>query len=183
MVTYLALLRAINLGGSTRLLMTDLRRVVERVGFTDVCTVGQSGNVVFRGAGNATRQIERRIEGALSAAPGIHTEVFVRSADEWKALVDGNPFRAEARADPAHLTLWLLKDAAPADAATQLRARVVGRERFRMAGRSAYIVYPDGIGTSRITAAVVERALVTRTTARNWNTVIRLADLSSGRGN
>ena len=179
MRTYVALLRAVNLGGDSRLRMADLVRLVERAGFSEVRTALQTGNAVFRGLEEGRREIERRLEERLADSLGLRTDVFVRTAEEWAALVRGNPFRAEAREDPAHLTLWALKDGPALEAGDRLRARITGRERFEIVGRSLYLVYPDGIGRSPVTAAVVERALGTRGTARNWNTVNLLARLSS----
>lgn len=127
-------------------------------------------------------RLERSIEEGVAEALGLRTDVFVRSAEEWAALVERNPFPAEARANPAHLTLWVLKDPPSVGAEARLRARIVGPERFRTDGRPVYLVYPDGIRRSRVTAAVVERALETRVTARNWNTVTRLEELSKSVG-
>lgn len=179
MIGYLALLRAINLGGVSRLRMADLVRVVEGVGFVQVRTVLQTGNAVFRGRKEDPGTIERRLEQALAVSLGIRTDIFVRTAEEWAILLRGNPFPAEAREDPAHLTLWTLKDAPAPGAGDRLRARIRGRERFKIAGRNAYLVYPDGIGRSPVTATVVEQAFGTRGTARNWNTVTRLWVLAS----
>ena len=179
MRTCLALLRAVNLGGASRLRMGDLVRVVERAGFSEVGALLQTGNLVFRGPEEAPREIEQRLEQRLADSLGLRTDVFVRTAEEWVALVRGNPFRSEAREDPAHLTLWALKDAPAPEAGDRLRGRITDRERFEIVGRSVDLVYPDGIGRSPITAAVVQRALGTRGTARNWNTVTRPARRSS----
>lgn len=98
----------------------------------------------------------------------------MRTAAEWRELVAANPFPAEARDDPGHLLAMVLKDAPPVAALAALRGAIVGRERVELAGRTAYLVYPDGVGRSRLTAALVEKKLGTRGTARNWNTVLKL---------
>ena len=103
----------------------------------------------------------------------------MRTATEWTDLVVANPFTAEAESDPSHVLLMLLKDAPPASAVNALQASIKGRERVRAHGRQLYMVYPDGVGHSKLTLAIVERALATKGTARNWNTVMKLQALVS----
>jgi uncharacterized protein (DUF1697 family) len=159
--------------------MAALRDAVSALGFTDVATLLQSGNVVFRAPTRAPAAIELLLGRALSQRLSVTTDVFVRTAAEWAAHIRANPFRAEAKADPAHLHLLTLKDlAAPAQIAA-LRGAIRGRERVGVKGRALYAVYPDGAGRSRLTIAVIERHLDTRATARNWNTVLKLAALAA----
>jgi uncharacterized protein (DUF1697 family) len=96
---------------------------------------------------------------------------------DWGAVIARNPFPNEAKADPAHLVVMFLKDAPDAKAVDQLNAAISGREVARAVGKQAYIVYPDGIGRSRLTTAIIEKKLGTRGTGRNWNTVLKLAAL------
>jgi uncharacterized protein (DUF1697 family) len=97
--------------------------------------------------------------------------------DDWKAVIAGNPFSEEAARDPGHLLVVALKDAPDRAAAAALRNAITGREVVRVRGRHAYIVYPDGIGRSRLTTVVIEKKLGTRGTGRNWNTVLKLGAL------
>jgi len=178
MSSYIALLRAVNVAGSAVLRMEDLRRVVEGLGFEDVRTLLQSGNLVFRGAAASTATLETRLERELGTRLRLTTELFVRTSREWMGVVAENPFLEEAKRDPAHLTVAFLKEAPRAVASSELRAAIRGRERVTGSGRHAYIVYPDGIGRSRLTAAVIERQLGTRATSRNWNTILKLEELA-----
>jgi uncharacterized protein (DUF1697 family) len=180
METYVALLRAVNLGGDSTVRMDALREVVERIGFEDVRTWLQSGNLVFRGERGGTAALERRLEEQVGRAFAWKPEIFVRTSAEWQTVIEGNPFREAARRDPAHLTVWALRDAPAPSAWAELARDIPGREQVAGGNRAAYIVYPDGIGRSRVTAAWVERRLGTRGTARNWNTVLKLGALSSG---
>lgn len=172
---FVALLRAVNVGGRRSVAMTDLRDAASSLGFSDVCTVLQSGNLVFGAAGPSAPAIERALEAAIQSRLGLEADCFVRTAREWAALVRDNPFRAEAGADPGHLVLMCLKAAPDAKTVRSLSAAIAGPERLRAAGRELYIVYPDGIGRSRLTGVLIERVLGTRGTARNWNTVLKLA--------
>ena len=90
------------------------------------------------------------------------------------------PFPKEAKDDPSHLLAVVLKDAVTPANVTALQKAIIGREVVRGTGRCVYIVYPDGIGNSKLTAAIIEKRLGTRGTARNWNTVLKLGQLVGG---
>ncbi len=92
-------------------------------------------------------------------------------------VLDANPYLDMARDDPAHLIVMALKAQPDAAAVAALEAAIVGRETVRVAGRQLYIAYPGGIGTSKLTNAVIERRLGVRGTARNWNTAKKIAAL------
>ena len=175
MTTWIALVRAVNLAGRNAVAMSDLRTLCESCGLADVRTLLQSGNVVFRTARReASPALEQRLEKDMAARLGLETHFMVRSAEEWDAIVAKNPFRAEATRDPGHLVAMILK-AAPAPASVKaLQAAIKGPERLRASGSHLYIVYPDGMGRSKLTNAVIEKTLAIRGTARNWNTVLKL---------
>lgn len=172
----IALLRAVNVGGRTSLKMSDLRAVAEGLGFAQVQTLLQSGNLVFDATG-AVAALESRLEAALKQHTGMETDFLVRSAKELDAIIAANPFPAEAKSDPGHLVAMFLKGPATAKAVDALQATVKGRELIRPGVRALYITYPDGIGRSKLTGGVIEKTLGTRGTARNWNTVTKLAAL------
>jgi uncharacterized protein (DUF1697 family) len=172
-----ALLRAINVGGANRLTMADLRETLGRGGFTGVQTVLQSGNVVCGSPLPTARAAERRMREALLEQRGLDLDVFVRTAEEWRGIIAANPFTAESRRDPSHLVVIAFANAIASAAVSRLQKVMVGRERLIIEGSNGYVVYPDGIGTSRLTASVIERTLDTRATARNWNTVLKLGAL------
>ncbi|MFI5267588.1 MAG: DUF1697 domain-containing protein, partial [Chloroflexota bacterium] len=111
----------------------------------------------------------------------LRTDFFVRSVDEWAGVIAGNPFLDEAERDPSHLVVLFLKAAPDASAVEALRAAVVGPEVIRAERRQLYITYPEGIGRSKLTNTLIERKLGTRGTGRNWNTVLKLKELASGR--
>jgi uncharacterized protein (DUF1697 family) len=174
----IALLRGVNLGAAKRVAMADLRQVFESLGHTGVCTLLQSGNLVFGSGPEREEALEAEAERALLDQLGLRTEVFVRGVGAWREMIEANPFIAEAERDPAHLVVVVLRRA-PAEAAQEaLEAAISGRERARIVGRTAYIVYPDGIGDSRFTGGILDRALGVRGTGRNWNTVLKLANLA-----
>ena len=158
--------------------MAALRELLVGMGLEDVETLLQSGNVVFRGDGRTSDQLERALESATAKRLGVETDFFVRTAKEWRAIIDANPFPKEAKDDPSHLLAVVLKTAVDAKALSALQASITGREIVRAKGRCAYIVYPDGIGRSKLTSALIDRRLGTSGTGRNWNTVLKLAALA-----
>lgn len=179
--SYIALLRAVNLGPHNKVAMADLRSLLQRQGFEEPRSLLQSGNLVFRAPARPTADLERLLEAETGARLGLRTEYFVRTGEEWRAVIAANPFPAEAAHDPAHLLAVCLREAPRPDAVSALEGTITGRERVRVSGREAYIVYPDGIGRSRLTSAVIEKKLGARGTSRNWNTVLKLGELVGGR--
>lgn len=179
MTTYIGLLRAINLAGRNSVAMADLREMLSGLGFTDARSLLQSGNVLFRSRPRTTPQLERLVEAELRTQLAVETDFMVRTADEWDEVVARNPFRKEAERDPGHLLVFFLKDATDAASVKALQAAINGPEIVRGDGRQAYIVYPDGVGRSRLTSALMEKKLGTRGTGRNWNTVLKLHALAA----
>jgi uncharacterized protein (DUF1697 family) len=178
MTTYIGLLRAVNLAGINKVAMADLRQMLVKQGMQNCQTLLQSGNVVFCSRVTSAAKIEHQLEEAAEKHLRVKTEFFVRSEEEWKAIVAANPFPDEARKDPGHLLMLCLKAAPERAAVTALQDAIVGREIVKAKGQQAYIVYPDGQGRSRLTTLLIEKKLGTRATGRNWNTVLKLSALA-----
>ncbi|HSA54272.1 MAG TPA: DUF1697 domain-containing protein [Gemmatimonadaceae bacterium] len=178
MTTHIALLRGINVGGHKKVAMGDLRTLLTRLGFTGAQTLLQSGNAVFESRARiGSAKLERVLEAELEKRLGVQADFMVRTPAEWKRVVARNPFPAEAEADPGHLLVFFLKRAPAVADVGALQAAIPGRERVHVEGRHAWIAFPDGMGTSRLSIALLERALRTRGTSRNWNTVLKVGAL------
>ena len=145
-------------------------------GFGDVRTWLQSGNFVFTSSRTKPVGIESRIEDLIAHAFSLRTDVFVRAAAEWLAMITGNPFPNETIRDPSRVTLLVLKEPPVEGAWRVLQQSLAGPELIRGSGTHGYVVYPDGIGRSHLTPTRIERALGTRSTTRNWNTVTKLGE-------
>jgi uncharacterized protein (DUF1697 family) len=169
-------LRAINLSGR-RLLMADLKRVLAEAGHPDAETVVATGNAVIA-ADAADAGLEARIEKGLETTLGQSTEVFARDGGQLAAIVAANPFAAMARDNPNHLVVVFLKGEPEPAAIEALRGKIKGPEAVAAGPGCLYASYPDDIGHSKLTAAAIERALKLRGTARNWNTVLKMAALT-----
>ncbi|QEN87247.1 DUF1697 domain-containing protein [Labrys sp. KNU-23] len=176
MMHYIALLRAINVGGNSTVKMAELRALGESLGFTGVATLLQSGNLTFEAGEAAVPDLEQRWEQAVAESFGVPAAFMIRTASEWQALIAANPFRDEAEEDPAHVLALPSKGVIAGPAVASLRAVIQGRERIAAGERCLYAHYPDGIGRSKLTTKLIERHLGTSVTGRNWNTVLKLAE-------
>jgi uncharacterized protein (DUF1697 family) len=166
---YVALLRAVNVGGTGKLPMKELKAMCEEAGFESVSTYIQSGNVVFR-TDDDEDKVKEIIERRLADHFGQKVDVFVRSAREMRDIVDANPYPEE----PGNRVAVLFLDRKPPAKLAEL-ARGVRNETFEPAAREVFIHYPEGLGRSRLSFG---DDLVG--TVRNMNTVTRLAEMASG---
>jgi uncharacterized protein (DUF1697 family) len=181
MPTHVALLRGINLGAHKRVAMGELRAVVASLGYTDVATYVQSGNVVFTAQETDTAALAAALEQAIAESLGVQTPVVVLSRGELAQVVRDNPFPQEPDPKRVH-AVFLTGDPAPGTAervaaAQEQAARKGGRDAARLIGRTLYLHTPDGFGRSDL-AATLTRAGSTAIggtgTARNWSTVTKL---------
>jgi uncharacterized protein (DUF1697 family) len=177
MANHVALLRGINVGGNKLLAMAELRALWERLGFEDVSTLLQSGNVVFQSEGKTTEAMESLLEVAIEKRFGHAVTCLVRNRAELKKVIARNPFPKEAEQDPGHLLIMFLKRDPKKSDVEALRSAIKGPEMLSAWGKQLYIVYPAGVGTSKLTNGLIERKLGMSGTARNWNTVRKLGEL------
>ena len=175
--TYVALIRGINLGRAKRVAMADLRAAFERLGFGQVRTLLNSGNVVFtapRGAKGAAARIEK----AMAAELGVPARVLVLTADELDAVVTANRL-TKIGTNPSRMFVGFLFDRA--GELSPLAARKWGREVFATGPRAAYMWCPEGMIESPLVQAV-GRAMGEDLTVRNWATVTKLHALVNAAG-
>jgi uncharacterized protein (DUF1697 family) len=177
MTTFVSLLRGINVGGNKQIRMELLRAVYESLGLAAVRTHLQSGNVVFREDERGAARLPARLEHAIEKRFAFRPAVVVRTGAELREVVGRNPFPDEAERDPSHLLVMFLAAPPRKPAEARLAEANVGPEKFRLSGRELYLYYPNGVGRSKLTNAVIEKRLATVGTARNWNTVTKLLEL------
>ena len=166
MTAYAGLLRAVNVGGTGKLAMSDLRRICEDCGLTRVATHIQSGNVVFQSR-RAEAGVKQLLEQALAKHLGKPCEVLIRTAAELRELLEDPPF---ADAPPNRVIVLFLAQAPPADC---LKAVVApGGEQLALRGRELFIYYPQGQGATKLKLPFQKTG-----TGRNLNTVRRLLEM------
>ena len=180
MTAYVALLRAVNLGGTNRVPMAELRAALGARGFEDVSTVLASGNVLFRSA-EPEHVVAEQVGDTIEEAFGVRVPVIVRSCAELASVVGRNPFLAAAAdRDPTTLHVAFLAEQPAAAATATLDPDRSPPDAFAVDGREVFLSYPNGAGRSRLTLDYLERRLGVEGTARNWRTVLRLAGLLEG---
>lgn len=177
-MNHIALIRGINVGGKGMIAMADLRTACEKLHFKSPRTLLNSGNLIVESS-DAPARVELRLEKGMEKLLGRELEFFVRSPKEWDAIIKANPYPKEAKGDPGRLVLLCFKDKVTPAAVRELQKKIPGRETLEAWGREGYAYYPDGQGQSTFTGALIDRTLGTRCTARNWNTVLKLAAMAS----
>jgi uncharacterized protein (DUF1697 family) len=175
--SFIALLRGINVSGHNRIPMKELVPLVEELGFEDVRHYIQSGNLVFA-AGSDAATIEGQIEAAIEQHFQLRIPVIVRSDLQWPAYVSGNPFPEAAATRGNGLMLALSKQPLKAGVVEGLRERALCGERIEQVGDALWVDYAEGVAKSKLLPALFDRLAGSSVTARNWNTVLKLAQMS-----
>lgn len=170
----IVLFRGMNTGG-VRAPVAEQRAMAEEMGLKNPRTLLASGNLVVDSDGPPA-DLEAEIEAAMKRRFGLTIAAVVRTPEQWARLVAANPFSDEGRTAPAKLLVMVMKDGIKAGAVEALRAFAAGDERVEEAGGDLFFWHPDGIGRSRM-AEKAQPRLIGVGTGRNWNTVLKLAEM------
>jgi len=173
-IVYVLLFRGINVGGNKIVRMELLREMLGHLGFENVATYIQSGNVVLSSAKPAA-EVTMAIESAFPQAFGFSSRPTIRSLDEWQRVIDEDPF-AKVRSEGNRMHAVFLDEQPSENAVDQLKA-LAGTEEMVLAEGVLYLYTPDGFGKSKV-AESLDKVLKVPLTARNWNTVLRLAEMA-----
>ena len=173
----IVLLRGINVGGRRAVPMADLRQLAGAAGYAEVETYIQSGNLVLTTT-EATATVEATLERAIAKRFGFEVSVTARTAAAWARAIAANPFADAATERPSHLLLGLSKRPPSRDTAAQLRPHATLGERVEVRGDAIWLDYLGGVGKSKLSPAVLDRAVGSPVTARNWTTVRKLAEMA-----
>src|SRR5882724_10005739 len=158
MAVIVSLLRAVNLAGHNTVKMDALRALYESLGMRNAQTYVQSGNVVFRSAAKDLGRLGKRIEDAIEENFGFRTSIVLRTSGEMTDIVRRNPFAKRTDIEPNKLAVSFLAGQPGPEAKEKVEQIKVGPEEIFLDGRELYIYYSGGIGTSKLTPAVLERA-------------------------
>jgi uncharacterized protein (DUF1697 family) len=165
-----ALLRGVNLGGR-KVVMSELRAACEGAGLTGVETLIASGNLVL-GSKLKDAKLEAKLEALILAELGLKTDVYVRTGVELEAIIAANPFKAFAKTNPSYLVVYFMRaPASVAELAAAAKTSLTGEE-IKQGKNCLYIRFPNRQGVSKL-------KLPKLGTARNWNTVNKLAAMTS----
>jgi uncharacterized protein (DUF1697 family) len=174
---YVALLRGINVGGSKKVAMADLRALLAAIGYAEIITYLHSGNAVFTARAQPAEVLARAIQDGIAACLGTEVKVVIRTAGQLAAVVAGNPLGIEP-VNPSRFFVAFLSTAVSAAATDVPGARASGDDRVWVNGSEAFLWCPKGFSVLDHVSWIEKTFSVTATT-RNWNTVTKLATLAS----
>ena len=160
------MLRGVNLGGR-KVIMSELRAVCEAAGFTDVRSLVASGNLVLNAKLKAEK-LEATLEKVILEALGLKTNVFVRDSDQLDAIIAANPFKPFAKTNPNFLVVDFMRGPATKAELEAMEKTALTGEEIRQGKDCLYLKFPEGQGVSKLKMPKLA-------TARNWNTVTKLA--------
>ncbi|MGH6924038.1 MAG: DUF1697 domain-containing protein [Propylenella sp.] len=178
---FVAFLRGINVVGKKVISMARLRTLFDALDFENARTHLNSGNVIFASDEKDRAKFADRIGEAVEKEFGFRPAIMIRDAAAIRRILKRNPFREMAESDPSHLFVTMLAAKPGKGAAKRLADAYQGPEEFRISGEEAYITYPNGVGKSKLTNALLEKHLGVAGTARNWNTVAKLLGMAEGK--
>jgi len=178
MPIYIALLRGINIGPHKRMKMEKLRSSCEGLGFADVKTYIQSGNVVLRAGKLSSSALSKKLGECIVRDFGFSAEVISRTREEMKQIIDNNPFARERGIDTSKLHVVFLSQAPSAAALKKLQELTLAPDRTRSSGNELYFYFPNGVSGSSLWKHPLDRITGVPGTMRNWNTVNKLYEMA-----
>lgn len=183
MQTFISILRGINVSGQKKILMADLKALYEEnLGFKDVKTYIQSGNVIFKtedGKTASDQELAHKIEKAIAEKYNFQVPVLVRTVDEMKKTLAGNPFIKENKnieTDKLHVT-FLAEEPAKANLEA-IKTLDYSPDKFIISGKDVFLYIPDKYGETKLSNKFFETKLKVSATTRNWKTVNKLVELA-----
>ena len=177
MSTFIALLRGINVGGQKKITMTDLKKLFEVSGFTNVQTYIQSGNVIFESQNSNTKAIKNQIEKKVKEKYKFDVEVFITSNNELKNILRKNPF-IKKKKDAERFYVTFLSEKPDSVNISKLNETNYLPEEYIIDGNVIYLYFPNGYGKAKLNNNLFENKLKVPATTRNWKTVNMLFELS-----
>ena len=178
MGTYISMLRGINVGGQKKLKMDGLKKLYESLGFRQVQTYIQSGNVVFQCSGTDILKLTNMIEKSIKQSFGFEAPALIRTRDEFRKLIKNNPFSGK---DAGKLHVTFLSNIPVHLPKEEINKAKGEAEEFSIIGREIYLFCPDGYGRSKLSNSFFARKLKLPATTRNWNTVNKLYAIAQSR--
>jgi uncharacterized protein (DUF1697 family) len=178
MPTYIAMLRGINVSGHKIIRMEHLRKSFEALGFRNVRTYVQSGNVIFEAAKDFPIGMVEAIGERILSDFGFPVPVLLKTSKEMERIIRANPFMKKPGVDDSKLHITFLSDSAPRTAEKSLETLVTKPEQFHIKSQEIYLYCPNGYGRTRLSNSAIEKKLGVEATTRNWRSVNALLALA-----
>jgi uncharacterized protein (DUF1697 family) len=170
MRTYIAMLRGINVSGKKIVKMDQLRASLSKLGFTNVKTYVQSGNIIFETPNDSASALSAKIEQMMEREFGFSVPVFLKTSREMEEVIKRNPFVKDSAIDQSKLHVTFLSGVPPTTASELLRPLAVASEQFQISGREIFLYCPNGYGNTKLSNTAIEKKLSLGATPRNWTT-------------
>jgi uncharacterized protein (DUF1697 family) len=175
--SFVALLRGINVSGRNLIPMAELRAVCAALGWREVRSYIQSGNLVFA-ADEETAVLEHTLEQAIRQRFALAVPVIVRPTARWSDYLNSNPFLQASQVEANRVMLALAKSLLLPDAAERLQERAAATERIRQSADALWIHFGEGAGQSKLTTALLDKLVGSPVTMRNWRTVLKIGEMA-----
>lgn len=180
MTTYISILRGINVSGQKKILMADLRALYEKLGFKEVKSYIQSGNVIFKSQ-KELEEIEtsKKIEEAIEKKYDFHVPVIIRSLSDMEKIIASNPFLPVESIDSKKLHVTFLGENPAEEKVTEIEQLDFVPDKFAIKDKEVYLHIPDSYGNTKLSNSFFEKKLKVTATTRNWTTINTLCEMAS----
>jgi len=180
MTTYISMLRGINVGGHKKIKMDTLKQLYVELGYTNVQTYIQSGNVIFQTQDIDAVNLAKSIAKKILEVSGLEVPVLVLKLDEMKRIIKNSPFLFDSSKNPTSFYVTFLSETPDTISLKKIKSTDFGTDHFELLDKAIYVYCPTGYGTTKLTNTFFENKLKVTATSRNWKTVnelVRLAGL------
>ena len=176
---YISILRGINVSGHKKIKMVDLKSLYELLGFQNVATYIQSGNVIFDAAINNKADLKAKIEEAIDRRYKFHVPLEIRTYREIGDIIENCPFGSvDLVEDGTKVLVTFLSSTPPKVRVSDIQKHVVAPEKLVVKGKEVYLYCPNGYGKSKLSNTFLEHKLGVEATTRNWKSIHKLYELS-----
>lgn len=179
MNTYISILRGINVSGQKLIKMETLRKAYEELGFREVVSYVQSGNLIFKSESTDPKALEEKIAQQIEAVFGFDVPVIVLTASMLAQIIERNPFAADPGKDSAFLHVTFLAAEPSSYDQKAIEAKKQDGEEISFSDKAVYLYCPNGYGRTKLTNNFLEAKLKVGATTRNWKTTNKLLSMSS----
>jgi uncharacterized protein (DUF1697 family) len=179
MKTYIAFLRGINVGGHRKILMADLKKLLITIGFENVTTYIQSGNVVFSANEiSSFQECEMKIEKQILEHFGFDVPVIIRSKEEIQNLLFSNPFLQDSTNNPERFFVTFLSDFPSVEQISLIEKFDFSPDKFKIGGKDIFLYCPGNYSDTKLSNKFFESKLEKKATSRNWKTVLKMLEIA-----
>jgi len=178
MATYISLLKGINVGGNNLIKMVDLRKSYENLGFQNIRTYVQSGNVIFTIKETDSKELEQKISLQIKKDFGLEIPVIALTPDKLKQVIQSNPFLKEPDKEPDFFYVSFLNARPNLSEKKAIEDKIQNSEEIAFTDSTVYLYCPDGYGKTKLTNSILEKTLKVGATTRNWKTTNELLKIA-----